>query len=98
MPDDSSVPTSAMEDRHYLCLTIPEYQNFSEAVNTNCFLDRHGNHVKIKKAKIKKLKNIRHSIKKTPYFMKSMIWRALLERLNEEIDNRELGPHRRRPV
>ena len=88
---DTDAPTTALEDRHYLCLTIPEYRNFAEAVGNNCFLNRDAQHVSIKRAKTKKLKNVRATIKKSDYLMKSLIWIEQLRLIELEIRRRQHG-------
>lgn len=82
-------PTNTQQDRHYLCLTKTEYDHFAEAIQTGCYLDKQANMVKLKNAKTKKLKNIRHSIRKSSYIMQSMIWQAQLRIIETEIRKRQ---------
>jgi hypothetical protein len=82
-------PTNTIQDRQYLQLSIPEYQNFAEAVQSSCFLNREGNHYKVKNAKTKKLKNLRHKIKNSEFLLQSMIWKAQLHVIQAEIDKRQ---------
>jgi hypothetical protein len=86
---NTEAPTTVREDRHYICLTIPEYNNFAEAIATGCYLDRDGNHCKISKAKLKKLKNIRYTIMKSPYLLKSLIWKEQLRLIEQELRKRQ---------
>lgn len=88
MPDEFTAPTNTIQDREHLKLSISEYQNFSEAVSKNCFLDRDGNHCKLKNAKTKKLKNLRYKINKSEYLKVSMIWRAQLHVIQMELSKR----------
>lgn len=81
-------PKTAVQDRHYLCLTIPEYQNFAKAVSTQCYLNRDGHLCKLKNAKTKKLKNLRYGIKRSPYLMQSLIWKEQLRLIEVEIAKR----------
>lgn len=87
--DDVPAPTTAVEDRHYLQMSIPEYQNFAQAVGTKCFLSRDGQHCKLKNATNKKLKNIRYGIRKSDYLMKSLIWKEQLRIIDFELNRRQ---------
>lgn len=89
---DTDAPTTALEDRHYLCLTIPEYKAFAEALSKNCFLNREAQACSITKAKTKKLKNIRANIRKHGYLMKSLIWTEQLRRVEQELAKRRKAP------
>lgn len=86
---DPDQPTTAVQDRHYLCLTIAEYQTFAEAVSTFCYLNRDGQLCKLRKASTKKLKNLKYGIKKSPYLMKSLIWKEQLRLLENELNKRQ---------
>lgn len=88
MSNDQPAPTTAKEDRHYLCLEIGEYRNFAEAVSTQCYLNRDGQLCKLRNAKTKKLKNLRHGILKSPYLLKSMIWKEQLRLIEAELTKR----------
>lgn len=85
---NASAPKTAVEDRYYLGLTIPEYQNFAQAVGNKCFLDKEGNHCKLKNATTKKLKNIRYGINKSQYLLKSLIWKEQLRIVEFELQKR----------
>ena len=89
---DTEAPTTALKDRHYLCLTIPEYKAFAEALANNCFLNRDAQACSIPKAKTKKLKNIRAKIRKHQYLMKSLIWKEQLRRIEIELTKRRKEP------
>ncbi len=91
MTDNNPAPTTAVQDRHYLCLSIPEYRTFAEAVGTFCYLNQDGQLCKLKNAKIKKLKNLRTTIRKSDYLMKSLIWKEQLRLIEAEIRRRQHG-------
>lgn len=92
MSNTEPAPTTALEDRHYLNLSIPEYRDFAEALAKNCFLDRQANACSITKAKTKKLKNIRATIRKHPFLMNSLIWKEQLRRIDIELSKRRKVP------
>lgn len=93
----TDAPTTAVQDRNYLCLSIGEYKVFAEAVSTQCYLNRDGNLCKLKNAKTKKLKNLRYTIKKSPYLMKSMIWKEQLRLIEAELTKRRGIPRYAKP-
>lgn len=84
----TEAPTTAVQDRHYLCLTIAEYKSFAEALSNHCYLNKDGAHCKLKNAKTKKLKNLRYTIKKSPYLLKSLIWKEQLRMIEAELAKR----------
>lgn len=86
---DTEQPTTAVQDRNYLRMSIPEYKNFAEAVSSFCYLNKEGNLCKIRNAKIKKLKNIRHGIRRSDFLMKSLIWREQLRLIEVELSKRQ---------
>lgn len=86
---DIEAPTTALQDRHYLCLSIPEYKTFAEALANNCFLNRNAQACSISKAKTKKLKNLRANIRKHPFLMQSLIWKEQLRLIEVEIKRRQ---------
>jgi len=88
----TDAPTTALEDRHYLNLSIPEYKAFAEALADNCFLNRDAQPCPIPKAKTKKLKNIRANIRKHQFLMDSLIWREQLRRIEMELSKRRKEP------
>jgi hypothetical protein len=88
----TDAPTSALEDRHYLCLTIPEYKAFAEALANNCFLDGDAKPHPITKATTKKLKNLRSTILKEEYLMKSLIWNEQVRLIERELHKRRSNP------
>lgn len=92
MPDEIKPPKTAREDRNFLCLTITEYQDFSECIQRGCYLNKDGNHCKLKNAKTKKLKNLRYNIKRSKYLMASLIWQAQLAIIEREITKRRGVP------
>lgn len=92
MPDEIKPPKTAREDRHFLCLTVTEYQDFSECIQRGCYLNKDGNHCKLKNAKTKKLKNLRYNIKRSKYLMASLIWQAQLAIIEREITKRRGVP------
>ena len=93
---DTEAPTSALEDRHYLGLSISEYKAFAEALANNCFLNREAQPCSIPKAKTRKLKNIRANIRKHDYLMKSLIWKEQLRRIELELSKRRKEPRHAR--
>ncbi|ANJ20822.1 hypothetical protein RDp07_gp11 [Roseobacter phage RD-1410Ws-07] len=97
MPDEIVPPTTVQQDRHYLCMTVAEYQDFSECIQTSCYLNKQGQHCKLKNAKTKKLKNLRYSIRKAPYLMASLIWQAQLRIIENEISKRRGVPRHEKP-
>ncbi|WHM52924.1 hypothetical protein [Sulfitobacter phage vB_SupP_AX] len=97
MPDQITAPTTTQQDRQYLGMTVPEYQNFSECIQRNSYLNRDGNQCKLKNAKTKKLKNIRHTIRKSPFLMASLIWQAQLRIIEAEITKRRGIPRHAQP-
>ena len=86
---EPEAPTTAVQDRNYLGLDIPEYRKFAEAVSTQCFINRDGQPCKLKNAKLKKLKNIRYTIKKSSLHTKSLIWTDQRRRRDAEIQKRQ---------
>lgn len=92
-------PVTALEDRKYLGWDIPKYRGMAEAIRDNCFLNKQGNKCNISKAKLKKLKNVRYSIVKDPKTSKSLIFKALVTRIDHELSKRQhlAGPERKRP-
>lgn len=86
---DIEAPQTAVQDRHYLCLSIEEYRTFAQAVSTQSYLNRDGQICKLRHAKLKKLKNLRYTIKKSPYLLKSMIWKEQLRLIEIEINRRQ---------
>lgn len=82
-------PINTVSDRHYLCLTVTEYQNFAECIQKGCYLNKEGSHCKVKKAKTKKLKNLVHKFKKSPYLHKSLIWKAQMHVIKAELERRK---------
>ena len=98
MGGENNVPiTDTVMDRNYLRMSIPEYQKFAEAVSTHCHLNRDGNSCKLKKAKTKKLKNLRYGIRQSSFLMKSMIWRAQLQFIENELQTRQKVKHYAKP-
>lgn len=93
----SEAPTTARQDRHYLCMSIPEYQKFAEAVSNHCYINKEGQLCKLKNAKTKKLKNLRYTIRKSPYLIESLIWREQLRLIELELGKRRQTPQNRRP-
>lgn len=87
---DISSPTNTIQDRLYLDLTKREYDNFADCIQQNCFMNRHGSFVKLKKCKTKKLKNMVYNIRKNTFLLKSMIWKAQLQSIENEIKRRRL--------
>lgn len=83
------VPKTAVQDRHYLNMSIEEYKNFAESVSTFCYLNRDGQLCKLRNAKLKKLKNLRHGIKKSDFLMASLIWKEQLRLIEAEIRRRQ---------
>lgn len=96
-PDDIKEPKNTTEDRHYLCLEVSEYRDFSECIQANCYLNPQGQWCKIRKAKTKKLKNLRYNIKRTPYLMASLIWQAQLRIIENELSRRRAAPRYAKP-
>lgn len=92
MNDSPEAPLTAVQDRHYLCLEIEEYRQFAEAVSTFCYLNRDAQLCKLKNAKTKKLKNLRYGIRKSPYLMKSLIWKEQLRLIEAELIKRRGRP------
>ena len=82
-------PINTISDRHYLCLTVTEYQDFAECIQNGCYLNKEGNHCKVKKAKTKKLKNLIYKFKKSPYLHKSLIWKAQMHVIKAELKRRK---------
>jgi len=85
--------TNTKQDRLHLGLSIDEYRNFAEAVNTQCYLNRDGQLCNLKNAKTKKLKNLRYTIRKSEYLQVSMIWKAQLHFIEMEIAKRRGAAH-----
>lgn len=85
----TDAPQTAVQDRSYLGLDIHEYRTFAEAVSTQCFLNRDGQPCKLKNATLKKLKNVRYTIKKSSYLMQSLIWKEQLRLIEAEIQKRQ---------
>ena len=81
--------TNTKEDRLHIGLSNEEYRIFAEAVNTQCYVNRDWQLCKLKNAKTKKLKNLRHVIRKAPYLLRSMIWKAQLHIIEAEISKRQ---------
>jgi len=94
---DADPITNTKADSQHLCLTIDEYRNFAEAVNTQCYLNRDGQLCKLKNAKTKKLKNLRYTIRKSEYLLRSMIWQAQLHFIEMEIKKRQGVQHYGKP-
>lgn len=90
-------PETAIQDRHYLSMTIEEYKKFAEAVSTYCYINKDGQLCKLKNAKTKKLKNLRHTIRKNKIFMTSLIWKEQLRLIELELGKRQHVPNLRRP-
>jgi len=90
------IPKTALEDRHYLCLSISEYKAFAEALANNCFLNRDAQPCSIRKARTKKLKNIRANIRKHKFLMNSLIWKEQLRRIEMELVKRQKEPRHAR--
>lgn len=86
---DIEPPLTAIQDRHYLKMSIPEYKKFAEAVSSFCYINREGNLCKLRNAKTKKLKNLRHGIRKSDFLMKSLIWKEQLRLLEMELNKRQ---------
>lgn len=82
-------PTNTISDRHYLCLTVTEYQDFAECIQKGCYLNKEGSHCKVKNAKTKKLKNLVYKFKKSPYLHKSLIWKAQMHVIKAELERRK---------
>jgi hypothetical protein len=82
-------PLTVIQDRHYLKMSISEYKNFAEAVSSFCYLNKEGNHCKIRNAQTKKLKNLKYGIKKSNFLMKSLIWKEQLRLLEVELSKRQ---------
>lgn len=82
-------PTNTISDRHYLCLTLSEYQSFSECIQKGCYLNKEGNHCKVKNTKTKKLKNLVYKFRKSPYLHKSLIWKAQIQVIKAELERRQ---------
>jgi hypothetical protein len=80
-------PTTTIADREYLGLTVGEYRNFAENVH-HAYINREGDVCLLKNAKTKKLKNIRYKIIKSEFLLQSMIWRAQLQSIEQEIRRR----------
>jgi len=93
----TDVPQTAVQDRHYLCLEIAEYRNFAEALSNHCYLNREGQHCKLKNAKTKKLKNLRYGILKSDYLLKSLIWKEQLRLIEAELQKRRGVPRYAKP-
>ena len=85
-------PLTPLEDRKMLGWSIYQYQHMAQALSNGCFLNRQKQEVKIKNCKLKKLRNIRHTIRKNPLFMQSPIHMELLRRLNIQIGKRVKRP------
>lgn len=88
---NTDVPTTAQEDRRYLCMDIPEYKHFAECLSQNGYLNREAQICLLKNAKTKKLKNLRANIRKSDYLMKSLIWTEQLRLIQLEINKRSNG-------
>lgn len=96
MSDEAPI-TNTIQDRHHLGLNIEEYRTFAEAVNTQCYLNKDGQLCKLKNAKTKKLKNLRYTIRKSEYLLRSMIWKAQLHFIEIEISKRQGAQHYGKP-
>lgn len=81
-------PQSTAQDRQYLKMEISEYRAFADCLSTQSFIKRDGQICKLKTAKLKKLKNLRYTIKKNEFLMKSLIWREQLRLIEVEISKR----------
>lgn len=88
---DTDAPTTAQEDRHYLCMDITEYKLFAEYLSQNGYLNREAQICLLKRAKTKKLKNLRAEIRKSEYLMKSLIWTEQLRLIQLELSKRRNG-------
>ncbi|CBX87944.1 hypothetical protein [Roseovarius Plymouth podovirus 1] len=69
-------------------MEIREYRQFAEALMSNCYLNREAQPCKLKNAKTKKLKNLRSGIRKSPYLLKSIIWKEQLRQIEQELAKR----------
>lgn len=96
-PDHITPPINTKEDRHYLCLSPSEYRDFSECIQAGCYLNREGQWCKLRKAKTKKLKNLRYKIIRSPYLMSSLIWQAQLQMIEGQISRRRAEPRYAKP-
>lgn len=85
---EPEVVRNAVEDRQYLGWSQQKYREFAEALGNNCFVNKHGDHVSIKKCKTKKLKNVRAEVRRSTDWKKSMIIKELHRRLDFEIKKR----------
>jgi len=79
---------NAIDDRKHLGWDITKYNAIAEMLNENCFQNKQGDWCSIKKAKTKKLKNIRALIKKDAHLSASLIMREYIRRLDYEIRKR----------
>jgi len=82
-------PTTAVQDRKYLNMSIEEYRTFAEGVSSFCYINKQGQLCKLRKAKLKKLKNLRYEIKKSEILQNSLIWKEQLRLLEVEIQRRQ---------
>jgi len=96
-PEHITPPNNTNEDRHYLCLTPSEYRDFSECIQAGCYLNREGQWCRLRKAKTKKLKNLRYKINRSPYLMASLIWQAQLRIIEGELSRRRAEPRHAKP-
>ena len=85
LPPEPKVVRNAVEDRQYLGWSQFKYREFAEALGNNCFVNKQGDHVSIKKCKTKKLKNVRAEVRRSTDWEKSMIIKELYRRLDFEI-------------
>ena len=82
-------PTTVITDRRYLRLNTQEYRQFAKALSANCYLNKKKHFCKLKKAKTKKLQNLRYGIKKSTYLLKSLIWKEQLRLIEVELNKRK---------
>ncbi len=88
---NKDAPVTAQQDRQYLCMDITEYKYFAECLSQNGYLNRQGQICLLKNTKTKKLKNIRAGIHKSPYLMKSLIWKEQFRLILLELKKRSNG-------
>jgi hypothetical protein len=85
-------PMTAREDREALGYSVPHYKLMAEGLANQCWLNKHNQLIPIKKMKLKKLKNLRHQIRKHPVKSKSIIHKELVRQINIQIGRKERRP------
>lgn len=83
---------NAREDRQSLGISIAEYRDIALALSTFCYVNKHGQHVRIARTKRNKLKNMRHSIQINKVKSRSPIYLEMLRQLNIQINKCERRP------